>query len=58
MTDEEAARFTLVLSEADRIRTQIAEDEAAARMAADADLPLLAAPAVEPPSMAAAVAAA
>jgi hypothetical protein len=29
MTDEEVARFALVLSEAERIRAQIAEDEAA-----------------------------
>ncbi len=59
MTDEEIARFALVLSEADRIRSQIAEDEAAARTTGDYELPLLAAPpAVERTSMIAAVAAA
>jgi hypothetical protein len=53
MTDEEIARFALILSEADRIRAQVAEDEADARMSADVDLP----PAVERPSMTAAAAA-
>ena len=59
MTDEEIARFALILSEADRIRAQIAEDEAAARTAGGGELPLPAAPsAVEWISMPAAVAAA
>jgi hypothetical protein len=59
MTDKEIARFALVLSEADRIRSQIAEDEAAARTTGDYELPPLAAPpAVERTSMIAAVAAA
>ncbi len=43
MTDEEVARFALILSEADRLRAQIAEDEAAARLADGGELPLLAA---------------
>ncbi len=60
MTDEEITRFALVLSEAERIRAQAAEDEAAARMAHDGQLPLLSAapPAVKRPSIPAAVAAA
>jgi hypothetical protein len=59
VTDEEVARFALILSEADRLRAQIAEDEAAARKAAGVESPLPAAPsAVEWISMPAAVAAA
>jgi hypothetical protein len=59
VTDEEVARFALILSEADRLRAQIAEDEAAARKAADVESPLPAAPpTVEHPPMIAAVAAA
>jgi hypothetical protein len=59
MTNAEIARFALQLSEAERIRTQIAEDEAAARTAGGGDLPLLVVPpVVEQPSMPAAVAAA
>jgi hypothetical protein len=59
MTGEEVARFALVLSEADRIRAQIAEDEAAARTAGGGGLPLLAAPSdVEHTSAPAAVVAA
>jgi hypothetical protein len=59
MTDAEIARFALQLREAERIRAQIAEDEAAARTAGGGDLPLLVAPpAVQQPSMPAAVAAA
>jgi hypothetical protein len=55
VTDEEVARFALVLSEAERIRGQIAEDEAAALTAADVELPLLAtASATEPLSISAA----
>jgi len=55
MTDEEIARFALVLSEADRIRAQIANDEAAGSY----ELPLLAAPpVVERPSIPAAAVAA
>ena len=59
MTNAEIARFALQLSEAERIRAQIAEDEAAARTAGGGDLPLLVVPpAVEQPSMPSAVAAA
>ena len=59
MTDEEIARFALILSEADRIRAQIAEDEATARKAAGVESSLPAAPpTVEHPPMIAAVAAA
>jgi hypothetical protein len=58
MTDEEIARFALILSEADRIRAQMADDEAAARKAADVELLLPAAPpAVEHTPASAAVAA-
>jgi hypothetical protein len=46
MTDEEIARFALILSEADRIRAQMADDEAAARTAGGYELSLLAAPPV------------
>jgi uncharacterized small protein (DUF1192 family) len=55
VTDEELARFALVLSEVERIRAQIAEDDAAAR-ASDDELQLLAAPSVaeRPPIPAAA----
>ncbi len=38
MTEEELARFALVLREADRIRMQMASDEAAARASADSIL--------------------
>jgi hypothetical protein len=38
MTDEELARFELVLREADRIRMQIASDEAAVRASGDSIL--------------------
>ena len=59
MTDEEIARFALILSEADRIRARMADDEAAARTAGGYELPLLAAPpAVEHTPASAAVAAA
>ena len=59
MTNAEIARFALQLSEAQRIRAQIAEDEAAARAASGGNLPLLVAPpAVQQPSMPSAVAAA
>ena len=44
MTDEEVARFALVLGETERIRAQIAEDEAAARTAGGDELPLPATP--------------
>jgi hypothetical protein len=58
MTDEEVARFALTLSEADRIRAQIADDEAA-RTAGGYEFPLLVAPpAVEHTPASAAVAAA
>jgi hypothetical protein len=43
VTDEEVARFALILSEADRIRAQIADDEVAARTDGGGELPLLAA---------------
>ncbi len=38
MTDEEAARFALQLREAERIRAQIAKDEATARADSGGDL--------------------
>jgi len=38
MTEEELTRFALVLSEADRIRMQIAREEAAPRAVGDSDL--------------------
>ncbi len=58
MTNEEVARFALVLSEAERVRVRIAEDEAAVH-ASGGSPPLLAAvTAVEQPSVPAAVAAA
>ena len=44
MTDEEVARFALQLSQAERIRAQIAEDEAAAYVNGGHELPLLGAP--------------
>ncbi len=44
MTDEEATRFALQLSQAERIREQIAEDEAAADVNDGHWLPLLLAP--------------
>ena len=59
MTDEEVTRFALVLSEADRVRAQIAEDETAARTADGGDLlPVAALLAVAPLSEHAAVTAA
>ena len=59
MTDEEVTRFALQLREAERVRAQIAKDEAAAGADDDAGLQLLAAlPAVEQPSGSAVVAAA
>ena len=60
MTDAEVSRFAMVLSEVERIRAQIAEDEAAALTAADVELPLLSAapPPGEQLSIPAAVAAA
>ena len=44
MTDEEVTRFALQLSQAEHIRAQIAEDEAAADVNDGHELPLLAAP--------------
>jgi hypothetical protein len=38
MTEKEIARFALVLREAERVRLQMAKDEAAARMDARSDL--------------------
>ncbi len=38
MTEEELTRFALVLREADRIRTQVSKDEAAARADGHSDL--------------------
>jgi hypothetical protein len=43
VTDEEFARFALVLSETERIRAQIAEDEATVPVAEGGKLPPLAA---------------
>ena len=57
MTDEEAARFALQLGEAERIRALIAEDEAASGADGGGESPLAALPAVEQPSVRAAVAA-
>ena len=39
MTEEELTRFALVLREADRIRAQMASDEAAARTSGDSQPP-------------------
>jgi hypothetical protein len=58
MTDEEIARFALVLREAERLRAQIAKDEAAARMDGREELPTPATLTVEQPSKFAVVAAA
>ena len=59
MTNEELARFALVLRECDRIRAMIAEDEAAAGADGGGELPMLAeAPAAERSSGPAVVAAA
>ncbi len=44
MTDEELAKFALQLSQAERIRAQIAEDEAAADANGGRESPLLVAP--------------
>ena len=44
MTEEEVTRFALQLSQAERIRAQIAEDEAATDVNDGHELPLLAAP--------------
>ncbi len=44
MTEEEVTRFALQLREAERIRAQIAEDEAAADVSGGYDLPLLVSP--------------
>jgi hypothetical protein len=41
MTQEELARFSLVLREADRVRAQIANDEAITRAGGDSDSPHL-----------------
>ena len=57
MTDEEAARFALQLGEAERIRALIAEDEASSRADGGGESQLAALPAVEQPSVRAAVAA-
>ena len=57
MTDEEAARFALQLGEAERIRALIAEDEAASHADGGGESPLATLPAVEQPSVSAAVAA-
>jgi hypothetical protein len=38
MTEQEIARFALVLREAERVRLQMAKDEAAARMDGRSDL--------------------
>jgi hypothetical protein len=38
MTEEEFARFALVLREAERVRSQMAKDEAAARIDGRGDL--------------------
>jgi hypothetical protein len=57
MTDEEAARFALQLGEAERIRALIAEDEAASSADGGGESPLAVLPAVEQPSVSAAVAA-
>ena len=55
MTDKELTRFALVLNEAERIRAQIAEDEAAARASDNrGELSLPAAPSAERPSIPAA----
>jgi hypothetical protein len=47
MTDEELARFALQLREAERVRAQIAKDEAAARVGGSSTPP----PPVSPPAM-------
>ncbi len=57
MTDEEATRFALQLGEAERIRALIAEGEAASRADGGGESPLAELPAVEQPSVRAAVAA-
>ncbi len=44
MTEEEVTRFALQLSQAERIRAQIAEDEAAADVNGGHESPLLVAP--------------
>jgi hypothetical protein len=41
MTQEELARFSLILREADRVRAQVAHDEATARAGDDSDSPQL-----------------
>ena len=59
MTDEELIRFALQLREADRVRAQIAREEAAARADGGGELPALGAlQAVERPSSPVEVAAA
>jgi hypothetical protein len=58
MTGEEITRFAMQLREAERIRARIAEEEAVVHTSGG-ESPLVAAvPAVEPPSVPAAVAAA
>ncbi len=46
MTEEETARFALVLRECERIRAMIAEDEAARSSGGDAGIPATPPPAV------------
>ncbi len=46
MTEEETARFALVLRECERIRAMIAEDEAARSSGGDAGIPASPPPAV------------
>ena len=58
MTNEEVARFALVLSEAERVRVRIAEEEAAIQDSGGEPPPLAAVPALEHTSAPAAVAAA
>jgi hypothetical protein len=58
MTDEELTRFALQLREAERLRAQIAEDEAAARVDGRDGQPTPAALSVEQPSESAVAAAA
>ncbi len=56
MTEEEIARFALQLREAERVRAQIARDEAA-RAGSGEELPPAALPVVEQPHASALVAA-
>ena len=57
MTDEEVARFALQLREAERVRAQIARDEAAQAGSGEEPPPAAALPVVEQPPASALVAA-